>query len=322
MVTIKSKKEIELNNIKDIAAGYYYNLALDNEGYVYSWGYNYYGQFGNKTTTSGNANPYPVKMQKVSNIIQITAGEHHISMLDADGSIWSTGCNSNGQFGTGTTQSENVLPTQMLDTDGSVLYGVREIASGRDHTVLIKEDNTVWSVGYNGYGQLGLGTTSQTTKIQQVKEQITTEDGTTQIQNISNAKHITAAGDTTYISRQKDEQGKPQGMYVIGDNNYGQLFTKDTNGKTYATPVETDKDILTMAVTTHKESSECYQTGAIVDQDGMVYTVGYNSYGEMGNGTTQHLTTPWCISKLKIETNTNIINYKNIGLLICFGSVH
>ena len=251
-----------MQNIVQIVSEKYTSHALTADGSIYSWGYNYYGQFGNKTT-NGNASTYPEKMQKVSNIIQITAGEHHISMLDADGSIWSTGCNSNGQFGTGTTQSENVLPTQMLDTDGSVLYGVREIASGRDHTVLIKEDNTVWSVGYNGYGQLGLGTTSQTTKIQQVKEQITTEDGTTQIQNISNAKHITAAGDTTYISRQKDEKGKPQGMYVIGDNNYGQLFTKDTNGKTYATPVETNKDILTMAATIHKEAAECYQTGAI-----------------------------------------------------------
>ena len=80
-------------------------------------------------------------------------------MLDADGSIWSTGCNSNGQFGTGTTQSENVLPTQMKDTKGSILYGVKEIASGTYHTALIKEDNTVWSVGYNGggYGILGQG---------------------------------------------------------------------------------------------------------------------------------------------------------------------
>ncbi len=93
-------------------------------------------------------------------------------------------------------------------------------------------------------------------------------------------------------------------------NNYGALFTKDTSYKTYATPVETDKDILTMALTRNYDG---YNTGAIVDQDGKVYTVGYNANGEMGNETTQNLTTPWCISKLKIETNTNIINYKNIG---------
>ena len=67
-------------------------------------------------------------MQKVSNIIQITAGEQHISMLDADGSVWSTGYNGYGQFGIGTTDTYIVLPTQMKDTKGSILYGVKEIA--------------------------------------------------------------------------------------------------------------------------------------------------------------------------------------------------
>ncbi len=42
-----------------------------------------------------------------------------------------------------------------------------------------------------------------------------------------------------------------------------------------------------------------YGTGAIADQDGMVYTVGYNANGEMANKTTQNLTTPWCISEEK-----------------------
>ena len=64
-------------------------------------------------------------MQKVSNIIQITAGEQHISMLDADGSVWSTGYNGYGQFGIGTADTYNVLPTQMKDTKGSILYGVK-----------------------------------------------------------------------------------------------------------------------------------------------------------------------------------------------------
>ncbi len=80
-------------------------------------------------------------------------------MLDADGSVWSTGYNGYGQFGIGTADTYNVLPTQMKDTKGSILYGVKEIASGTYHTALIKEDNTVWSVGYNGggYGILGQG---------------------------------------------------------------------------------------------------------------------------------------------------------------------
>ena len=123
MVTIKSKKEIELNNIKDIAAGYYYNLALDNEGYVYSWGYNYYGQFGNKTTSE--TNPYPVKMQKISNIIQISGGESNLIMLESNGSIWATGRNDNGQLGQNNL-THNILPQQMVDANGNEIKEIKE----------------------------------------------------------------------------------------------------------------------------------------------------------------------------------------------------
>ncbi len=169
-----------LENIVQIAAENNTSHVLTADGSVYSYGYNYYGQFGNNTTTDESANPYPVKMQKVSNIIQITAGEQHISMLDADGSVWSTGYNGYGQFGIGTADTYNVLPTQMKDTKGSILYGVKEIASGTYHTALIKEDNTAWSVGYNGggYGILGQGKEdTYTTTIGQVKEQVEETEG-------------------------------------------------------------------------------------------------------------------------------------------------
>ena len=173
-------------------------------------------------------------------------------MLDADGSVWSTGYNGYGQFGIGTADTYNVLPTQMKDTKGSILYGVKEIASGTYHTALIKEDNTVWSVGYNGggYGILGQGKEdTYTTTISQEKEQVEGTDGQKVEKAITDAKHITASGYTTYITRQKTENGEPQGMYVSGYNPYGQLFTKDTTNRKYATPVETDKDILTASTT-------------------------------------------------------------------------
>ena len=109
------------------------------------------------TGTGEDANTYPVKMQKVSNIIQMSTGEEHISMLDADGSVWSVGNNDYGQFGVGHSANSSI-PLKMQDTDGSILYGVREVAAGRYHTVIIKEDNTVWSTGLNSNGALGDGT--------------------------------------------------------------------------------------------------------------------------------------------------------------------
>ena len=119
-------------------------------GEVYSWGYNSYGQFGVNNTSASN---YPVKMQKVSNIIQISAGEDFLLMLDADGSVWGVGANGDGQLGLNST-NEAHLPQQMLKENGSgILYGVKEIATGRSHSVILKENGTVLSLGYNGYYQ-------------------------------------------------------------------------------------------------------------------------------------------------------------------------
>ena len=49
VVTTTTVIEKELNDIVDIAAGYYYSLALDSEGTVWAWGYNGYSQLGDGT---------------------------------------------------------------------------------------------------------------------------------------------------------------------------------------------------------------------------------------------------------------------------------
>ena len=49
------------------------------------------------------------------------------------------------------------------------------------------------------------------------------------------------------------------------------------------------------------------QTSAIVDDSGLVYTVGYNGYGAMGNKTTTSTTEPANISEASLEVNTRKI---------------
>ena len=87
----------------------------------------------------------------------------------------------------------------------------------------------------------------------------------------------------------------------------GSLCEKAIANVAKATEVETDKDILAMALTKKYDGG---QTGAIVDQDGMVYTVGYNANGEIGNETVENLKVPVCISKLKIQVEKNTINFE------------
>ena len=83
-------------------------------------------------------------------------------------------------------------------------------------------------------------------------------------------------------------------MYATGyDNSNGMLiYTRYRNSKEICyTSSEADKDIIAMALTFNHDST-IRQTGVIVDQDGKVYTVGYNGNGEMGNETLESLTVP------------------------------
>ena len=87
------------------------------------------------------------------------------------------------------TTVDSVLPQQMIDAKGNIIYGIKEVAAGAYHTLAIKEDNTVWGTGYNNYGQVGDGTKKEQYVLTQMKEQ----DGTI----IKDAKHITTSSYST-----------------------------------------------------------------------------------------------------------------------------
>ena len=281
-----------LENIVSIAAGYTASYAVTAEGEVYGWGRNDDGELGIGSKSSEINELYPVKMKKVSKIIQIAAGANHAIMLDADGNVWSTGYNSSGQLGIGNTDIQ-VQPKQMTSVSG-----VKEIAAGTNHSIMLAENGYVYSVGNDSNSQLGNGNSTNISTPTYVRN--------TSGNLVSDAKHVKAGGDSTYISRKKDTEGKSQGMYVIGYNNYGQLFTQNTTTQPYAKEVEKNLDILEIAPTQ-------YSTALIVDGEGNVYTVGYNGQGQLGNGTYESLTSKICISNTKVVVNPNIINYKNIG---------
>jgi len=129
--------------------------------------------------------------------------------------------------------------------------------------VLLK-DGTVWSTGYNAFGQLGVGHNTSITLIDKVRDVAANPDAGIEAHFIEDAKHIKKVGHTSYILK----EGK--GMYVAGQNTYSQLFTGDKTNRNVATLVQKDKDILKVSGMRNVDGNAA---GAIADQDGMVYTV-------------------------------------------------
>jgi alpha-tubulin suppressor-like RCC1 family protein len=70
------------------------------------------------------------------------------------------GDNEFGQLGEGTTTPYRVTPEHVLASGGSLFTKVIAITNGGDHTVVLRDDSTVWAWGANSWGQLGDGTTT------------------------------------------------------------------------------------------------------------------------------------------------------------------
>ena len=229
--------------------------AIDKKGNVWSLGYNYYGQFGTGYGTSGNANPYPKKMRNVPAIMQIAAGENHTIMLAADGTVWGAGYNGYGQIGNGTT-TDYSIPQRMYNEDNKkVLKGIKEVSSDFHSTYLVTEAGEAYSLGYNNYGQLAIGTTATKT----LPCKMLTGENTP----ITGVNHIKGSGYLTFLTTNEND------LYVVGFANRAQNFTESTASRYYLTKAFTDKKIIGMAVTVSQE----YQTGLVIDAKGNIWTV-------------------------------------------------
>ncbi|GAE90363.1 BNR repeat protein [Acetivibrio straminisolvens JCM 21531] len=136
-----------LNNIIAISAGYGFNLALKDDGTVYAWGYNYYGQLGDGTN---NNSLIPIKVNGLFDVKDIFASKYNSIVLKSDGTVWAWGSNSYGLLGYGTINEISYVPVQVKD-----LSDVNAIASKYGHNLALKNDGTVWAWGYNSNGQLG-----------------------------------------------------------------------------------------------------------------------------------------------------------------------
>ena len=77
-----------------------------------------------------------------------------------NGAVLTWGNNGNNQLGDNTF-SNRLTPIKVLGQYGTgYLSGVTAIAGGNDHSLAIMNDGTVFTWGYNGYGQLGNGITT------------------------------------------------------------------------------------------------------------------------------------------------------------------
>jgi alpha-tubulin suppressor-like RCC1 family protein len=239
-----------------MSAGAVHNLKVRQDGTLWAWGGNAYGQLGDGTTTKRTT---PVQVMGLDNVEAVAAGDNHSLALKKDGTVWAWGYNNHGQLGDGTTTTRTT-PVQIAG-----LTNVAAIATKTDHSLAVKKDGTVWAWGKNNYGKLGDGTA-------------VTRYTPVQVVGLSGVVSV-AAGYLTSLALKQDGT-----VWGWGFNESGMIGDGTTTTK--LTPVQTTG----LSGATVIVAGDLHALA--LKQDGTVWGWGENFSGQLGDGTTTQRITP------------------------------
>ena len=139
-----------------ISASWEHTCADGDDGKVYCWGYNEYGQLGDGTYVWRNA-PVAVQAPDGVELSGVSAGANHTCAHGNDGKVYCWGDNEYGQLGDGTTTEDPIrVPVAVRAPAGITLLGV---TAGGSYTCALRAAGPAYCWGSNDVAQLGTGTT-------------------------------------------------------------------------------------------------------------------------------------------------------------------
>lgn len=144
-----SKQSFSDGSYVAVAAGDFHSMALRDDGTVWTWGRNEYGQLGDGTTTDRNE---PVQVVGLDNVIEISGGSTHSMALKEDGSVWCWGSNEKGELGNGDPFPISTVPVKVSPPMG--FAKAKAISAGGNFS-LAAFDVGLYGWGDASYGQMG-----------------------------------------------------------------------------------------------------------------------------------------------------------------------
>lgn len=156
--------QAQTHSWKFVTTGDGTTYAIDQDGTLWSWGWNESGQMGIGGGETKISIPTQVGTDKDWKAAY--AGQAYAFFIKENGTLWAVGDNSNGVSGVGDGATNHKVPTQVgTDSDWKTVSCSRFFG----HTALaIKNDGTLWGWGDGRLGQLGIGTYSSPATPKQV----------------------------------------------------------------------------------------------------------------------------------------------------------
>ena len=268
-----------LIHIKSVATIENHSVCLDNDGNVFTFGSNEFGQLGiSKDKDRLKSTHFPRKVN-LPPCKEVSCGCEFTICLTEDGLVYSFGNNDHGQLGLGNDELYYISPKLIKS-----LKDIKLIECGPNNTFCKSLNDDIYCSGRNDYGQLGLeNNEDQNTPI--LCSSLLNED----------IVDIGCSGEHTLVLTSNGD------VLSCGNNTYGNLGRK--TGSNYST---TFQKIENLSEITRIECG--YEHSMCIDVNNDLYVFGYNRFGQLGLGDIESRYIP-----IKHPSLSNIIDISKGG---------
>lgn len=262
-------------SVTSVSVGGDASCALTTTGDVYCWGVNSVGQLGSNLPLDTTPHPTPRKVPLPLSAIAIASGNTHTCAVLTSGQVYCWGGGDKGQLGDG-NGAPSASPVWVPSLSNMV-----QVTAGRFNTCALSATGIAFCWGDNSYGALGTGKESSALNIAKSPVPVvTTLGGTTPFTGLVG---ISAGGDQQHTCAVRSD-GQ---AFCWGENSSGALGNGQSGGGAYSTvPV----NVHTSATDSSPLSDVLAVGGGGMHAcallvDGSARCWGFNSSGQLGNGS-------------------------------------
>lgn len=227
---------------------------------------------------------------------KLVLNRYNVFAVTSAGELWGMGDNTVGQLGLGDTTNTGTRYRLLhkITITGKLVADVVMAAGDTTNMSVyaICTDGTLFSWGYNAFGQLGVNNTTNYSSPQTV----TIPAGSSNVLAIS----VAAAPNPHVLVRTSDNK-----LHVCGYNAWGQLGLGDTVNRLQLTTVSGKTVSAVQANGGYDNTSGYHGTSQIILTSGALQSAGYNIQGQLGNNSTTS-------SNVFINTSLNHTNVSGI----------